>query len=60
MNDVLDGWSSPWRALHKSLAAGAPDAQGQQPPVPGGNSWLRQARAAADATRARREHTTEN
>ena len=60
MNDVLDGWTSPWRAFHKSLAAAAPDAQWKQAPAPGGNSWIRQARAAVQATRMRTDRTTEN
>jgi hypothetical protein len=60
MNDVLDSWSSPWRAFHKSLAAGAPHAERKQDQTPGAGSWLSQARAAADTIRMRLDQTTDH
>jgi len=47
MNDILDSWSSPWRTFHKTLAAAVPHTQWKPDPAPGADSWLRQARAAA-------------
>jgi hypothetical protein len=46
MNDLLDGWSSPWRAFHRSLAAAVPLSDRKQDPLSGSNSWLGRARAA--------------
>jgi hypothetical protein len=60
MNDVLDSWSSPWRAFHKRLAAAAPNEEWEHAPAPGANSWLRQARTAAETTRVRPEQTTDH
>jgi hypothetical protein len=62
MNDVLDSWSSPWRAFHKSVAAAAPHAERrqEQEQTPGAGSWLSQARAAADTTRMRPDQTTDH
>jgi hypothetical protein len=60
MNDVLDSWSSPWRAFHKSLVAAAPYAKPKQDQTPGAGSWLSQARAAADTARMRPHQTTDH
>ncbi len=60
MNDILDGFSSPWRAFHKSRVAEARDAQGLDGAAPGANSWLRQARAVADTTRKRPDQATDH
>ncbi len=58
MNDVLDGWSTPWRAFHKRLAMAAPAADWKQDQTAGTNSWLRQARATAETTRLRADQET--
>jgi|HubBroStandDraft_2_1064218.scaffolds.fasta_scaffold09474_7 hypothetical protein len=53
MNDLLDSWSSPWRAFHKNLAAAAPFSDGKPDPSVGASSWLGRARGPAETTRAR-------
>ena len=60
MNDVLDGWSSPWRAFHKGLAMPAPHPEREQDQTPEAGSWLRRARTAAETTRMRPDQATDH
>jgi hypothetical protein len=60
MNDLIDGWSSPWRAFHKSVATAAPHAERKQDLTTEVSSWLGRARAAAETTRARPDPPTDH
>jgi hypothetical protein len=60
MNDILDSWSSPWRAFHKGVTAAAPISDRKQDPSIDASSWLRRARAAAETTRKKPDPATDH
>jgi hypothetical protein len=59
MNNVLDSWSSPWRAFHKNLAGAARPSETELDPALGDRSWLKLAHAATRTSRMRPDQATD-